>query len=136
MAMTMNEMELLNNMIQKTDSILIIFFILMMMACILVLIPFYKIISKNKADKEETEAARLDKYMQRESELLEVITKNTEVISELKALFEATIHNFSASNDKLNERFTAVDDKVDKVVTQVNVLDTKVDQLRKKDLEK
>ena len=74
--------------------------------------------------------------MQRESELLEVITKNTEVISELNALFEATIHNFSASNDKLNERFTAVDDKVDKVVTQVNVLDTKVDQLRKKDLEK
>ena len=51
MAMTMNEMELLNNMIQKTDSILIIFFILMMMACILVLIPFYKIVSKNKADK-------------------------------------------------------------------------------------
>ena len=73
--MTTNETELLNNMIQKTDSILIIFFILMMMACILVLIPFYKIVSKNKADKEETEAARLDKYMQRESELLEVITK-------------------------------------------------------------
>ena len=46
--MTTNETELLNNMIQKTDSILIIFFILMMMACILVLIPFYKIISKNK----------------------------------------------------------------------------------------
>ena len=136
MAMTMNEMELLNNMIQKTDSMLIIFFILMTMACILVLMPFYKIVSKNKVDKEETEATQLDKYMQRESELLEVITKNTEVISELKALFEATIHNFSASNDKLNERFTAVDDKVDKVVTQVNVLDTKVDQLRKKDLEK
>jgi len=33
--MTTNETELLNNMIQKTDSILIIFFILMMMACIL-----------------------------------------------------------------------------------------------------
>ena len=73
--MTTNETELLNNMIQKTDSMLIIFFILMMMACILVLMPFYKIVSKNKVDKEETEATQLDKYMQRESELLEVITK-------------------------------------------------------------
>ena len=59
----------------------------MMMACILVLIPFYKIVSKNKADKEEAETARLDKYMQRESELLEVITKKYRSNFRIKSTF-------------------------------------------------
>ena len=128
-----NETEILNQIIEKTDSILVIFFILLLIACILVFIPFYKLFSQNRADKNETEVMKLEKYIQRESQLLEVITKNTEVISELKILFETTIHNFTTSNEKINERVTAVDDKVDMVATKVTVLDTKVEQLLPKE---
>ena len=94
---------------------------------------FYKLFSQNRADKNETEVMKLEKYIQRESQLLEVITKNTEVISELKILFETTIHSFTTSNEKINERVTAVDDKVDMVATKVTVLDTKVEQLLPKE---
>ncbi len=128
-----NETEILNQIIEKTDSILVIFFILLLIACILVFIPFYKLFSQNRADKNETEVMKLEKYIQRESQLLEVITKNTEVISELKILFETTIHSFTTSNEKINERVTAVDDKVDMVATKVTVLDTKVEQLLPKE---
>ena len=128
-----NETEILNQIIEKTDSILVIFFILLLIACILVFIPFYKLFSQNRADKNETEVMKLEKYIQRESQLLEVITKNTEEISELKILFETTIHSFTTSNEKINERVTAVDDKVDMVATKVTVLDTKVEQLLPKE---
>ena len=128
-----NETEILNQIIEKTDSILVIFFILLLIACILVFIPFYKLAPQNRADKNETEVMKLEKYIQRESQLLEVITKNTEVISELKILFETTIHSFTTSNEKINERVTAVDDKVDMVATKVTVLDTKVEQLLPKE---
>ncbi len=129
--MEINTIELLNSIIEQTDSVLVIFFILVIIGGILILIPIYKLFSKNKADKNEIEVAKLEKYIQRETQLLDVITKNTEVISEIKVLFETTIKNFSESNDSLNEKFTDVDDKLDIVVTKVNMLDTKFDKLVK-----
>ncbi len=130
--METNKIELLNSIVEKTDSVLVIFFILVILGGILILIPVYKLFSKNKADKNETEVTKLEKYIQRETQLLDIITKNTEVISEIKILFEVTIKNFSESNSNLNERFNVFDDKVDNITSTVNLLDSKFDKLVKK----
>ena len=130
--METNKIELLNSIVEKTDSVLVIFFILVILGGILILIPVYKLFSKNKADKNETEVTKLEKCIQRETQLLDIITKNTEVISEIKILFEVTIKNFSESNSNLNERFNVFDDKVDNITSTVNLLDSKFDKLVKK----
>ena len=130
--METNKIESLNSIVEKTDSVLVIFFILVILGGILILIPVYKLFSKNKADKNETEVTKLEKYIQRETQLLDIITKNTEVISEIKILFEVTIKNFSESNSNLNERFNVFDDKVDNITSTVNLLDSKFDKLVKK----
>ena len=86
---------IIDGIIQKTENEAIFMFILILMAAVLILLPLYKLsISKTK-ERQKMENERWDKYIQRESSLIEVITRNTEVISELKILFLISSSNFS-----------------------------------------
>ncbi len=67
-----------------------------------------------------------NKYMERENQVLEIIEKNTEIISSLKTLFETTLNNFSISNDKINNHLEDVNDRINVISNKVNNIDTKL----------
>lgn len=85
------EMELLKELTQKTNSELILFFVLFIIAMVAI-IPLYRMMLKDKKEKLKVEAdslnTRQDKYIEREREIIKVITANTEVMAGLKTTIE------------------------------------------------
>lgn len=99
---------IIDGIIQKTENEAIFMFILILMAAVLILLPLYKLsISKTK-ERQKMENERWDKYIQKESSLIEVITRNTEVISELKILFETSLQNYLDKITLLSTEVTEV----------------------------
>ena len=91
----MQEENIINGIVEKTENEAIFMFILILMASVLILLPLYKLSIKKIKETQKMENERWDKYIQRESSLIDVITRNTEVISELKVLFETSLQNYS-----------------------------------------
>lgn len=130
--MSINETEIFNKIIEKTDSTLILFFILMMIACVIVFLPLYKLILKSKAEKNEADAIQTEKAIKRETQLLDIIEKNTEVISELKTILNNTSMAFFESYHQLSEISKNIDNKMDKLITIISLIDNNVNHLNKK----
>jgi cytochrome c oxidase assembly protein Cox11 len=83
--------EVLTETTRQTQSELIRFFIIaavVLIVLMLVSIPIYRMMSKRDADKRSKDADnyKLDKYIEREKQIITVIQQNTEVIAGLKML--------------------------------------------------
>lgn len=85
------EKEIFTQVINKTDSVLVLYFILVILFITIAFIPLYKLVIKGRTNLANSENDKLDKNIKRESLIIEVVTKNTEVISELKTLFENSL---------------------------------------------
>ncbi len=100
--------SIIDGIVQKTENEAIFMFILMLIAIVVILIPLYKLNLSKSKQKQKMEIDRWDKYIQRESSLIDVITHNTEVISELKTLFETTLQIYLEKITDLSSEVTEV----------------------------
>jgi hypothetical protein len=101
---TGQEQQILEKIAAQTNSELILFFILVVVALVVFMIPMYRMMMKDRADKAERDGTRQDKYIEREKQIIAVITANTEVISGLKAMLEITSAATNSSFTRLHER--------------------------------
>ena len=115
MRMGQNEAEILKTILNNTDSILVVVFILIILFLVIAFIPIYKLMLQNRNDIANNENDKMDLTIKREALIIEVITKNTEVISGLKVLFENTL-----------------DPSLKEMESQIKELCNKIDELDKK----
>ncbi len=110
-----NESQVLQDVVQKTDSGIILFAVVVVVALIAFYIPLYTIIVKDRRErrvneaqraKDEIEAsnARQDKYMERERGIIQVVTANTEVMASLKSTLERDGQANLASLERIHTR--------------------------------
>jgi len=94
------EQEIINAVMQRTNSELILFFILLLVAMVLVWIPLYRIFRKDRIERVKLEH-------EREKQIIYVITANTDVISGLKTTMDifssATQTSFSRIHDRIDQ---------------------------------
>lgn len=121
-----NETSIFRQIIEKTDSVILIFFILIILAFVVVFIPFYKVIMNDRIKRKEAEQIRFDKMNQREAQLIEVITKNTEVLSELKTLFIESEKHFTSFSSQLLADIASLDKKTDTMLTSITLIENNI----------
>lgn len=85
-----SELEVLKTILSNTDSVIVVLFVLVILFLVIAFIPIYKLILQSRVSIANNENDRMDLTIKREALIIEVITKNTEVISGLKLLFENT----------------------------------------------
>lgn len=115
MKMGQSEIDILKTILNNTDSILVVIFILIILFLVMAFIPIYKLMLQSRTEIANNENDKMDLTIKREALIIEVITKNTEVISGLKVLFENTL-----------------DPSLKEMESQVKDLCSKIDELDKK----
>lgn len=133
------EAEILEKVADKTQSELILFFILVVVALVVVLIPLYRMVSKDRKERRDADAARVkgeneatnirqDKYIEREKQIIQVITANTEVMAGLKATFETFGAATTSSFARIHERMDSHSAKLGEVTTEIAQIKTTLDR--------
>jgi hypothetical protein len=104
MSMGAAEAGILAEIVAGTGSELLIFFVILTVILVAVLLPLYRISMEKRSElhrrEHERDVSRLDKFIQREAHIINVIKENSEVIAGLKATFE----NSGVSTTKTLER--------------------------------
>ena len=120
--------NVINEIIGKTENEAIFMFILILVAIVIIALPIYKLSIERGKERQKMENDRWDRYTQRESALIHEqrqllchrITRNTEVISELKTLFETTLDMYLDKITDLSTEVTEVkqivNEKFDKLI--------------------
>ena len=104
--------QLIHDIINKTNSEIIIFFVIVLIALIAVFIPLYTMVHKDRKNRLAQEGMRQDKYIEREREIIRVITANTEVISGLKATLNLTSTANTTTFNRIHERIDEYNKKL------------------------
>ena len=102
--------QALIDLIGKTNSELILFFVLIIIAFVIGFIPLYNLIRKDRKARADQEDNRQDRYIEREREIIKVISANSEVIAGLKTTLELTGASMSASFIRVHERIDRQND--------------------------
>ena len=96
--------ETIANVLEKTNSELNVFFILMILAAFIVLIPIYRMKSKQKenlmAHEKEMESERSEREAVRVQQVINVVSANTEAMNKLNAC----IGTLAASSENAHQR--------------------------------
>ena len=108
-----SELEVLKTILSNTDSVIVVLFVLVILFLVIAFIPIYKLILQSRVSIAEND--RMDLTIKREALIIEVITKNTEVISGLKLLFENT----------LNPSLKEMESKISELCNKIDELDKK-----------
>ena len=89
--------QILQEILKKTHSELIVFFVILLIILVAVIIPLYAMSLRGRKERLAHENAR-------ENQIISVITKNTEVISSLKATLEISGNATSDSLARIHDR--------------------------------
>jgi flagellar basal body-associated protein FliL len=108
-----SELKLLQDAIHKAESDLIIFFVVLAVVLIAFIIPLYAMILRDRKEHRASESTRQDKYLEREREIIRVITANTEVNAGLKATLEMM-------NADTKSSFVRIHERIDNVIRLIN----------------
>lgn len=115
-----NESEVLKTILNNTDSVIVVMFILVILFLVIAFIPIYKLSLQSRVDTANNENDKMDLTIKREALIIEVITKNTEVISGLKLLFENTLDpSLKEMEDRISELCNKIDELDRKILTIV-----------------
>lgn len=109
-----SELEVLKTILSNTDSVIVVLFVLVILFLVIAFIPIYKLILQSRVSIANNENDRMDLTI-KEALIIEVITKNTEVISGLKLLFENT----------LNPSLKEMESKISELCNKIDELDKK-----------
>ena len=114
--------DVLHEVINKAESDIILLFVIAAVAMVIFMLPLYGMILRDRKERRVSEAARIkdetdaantrqDKYMERERQIIAVITANTEAITSLKSIFEisstSTTSSFARVHDRLDKQAQA-----------------------------
>jgi len=99
--------ELLKQVVQHTDSSVVLIFVVLSVLALPILYFWHK----NNKHRHEVECSRRDKDREREQNIIQVITANTEVMAGLKATLEA-------NNSTLKDTIVRIHDRIDLLVQQ------------------
>jgi preprotein translocase subunit YajC len=102
-----NSNEVLQTAINKTDSEVTLVFIIVVVAMVLLIAPMYVLIIKSQNTRQE-------KYIERENNIIHVITSNTEVMAGLKATLENNGQSTVTALSRIHDR---IDDQNNKMLT-------------------
>ena len=123
-----NESDIINSIVGNTQSDLILFFIIMVVAMVIVLLPLYTLISKDRKQKNQLDNTRQDKFIEREKQIIQVITANTEVMTGLKTTLEVTGLSTNASLERIYERINYQNGKFAELNTDVAQIKSTLDR--------
>jgi len=117
-----NETNVLNGIVNKTQSDLIFFFIILTIVLVVVLLPLYNMMMKDRKEKQNAENVRQDKYIEREKQIIQVITANTEVMSGLKTALDASGATTNSSLVRVQERMDSQNTKIGEISVDIALI--------------
>lgn len=123
-----NEAKLLDKVVGNTQSELILFFVIIVIAMVIVLLPLYTLISKDRKQKDQIENIRQDKYIERERQIIQVITANTEIMSGLKATLETNGVSTIAALERVHERIDYPSSKITEIFSGIANIKTTLER--------
>lgn len=124
-----NETQLLEKAVEKTQSELIIFFVILVVAMIVVFLPLYSLVIKDKRQKNTLESNRDNKFIEREKLIIQVITSNTEVMAGLKATLESSGVSTSAAIRLIHKKMSEIDEKINDLSVASTKTTTQIDRM-------
>jgi len=116
-----NEARVLERVVSSTGSELILFFVILAVC----LLPLYVFMLKDRKHKSESELKRQENYMDREKQIIEVISENSKVNAGLKTLLE----NFGEKTEKSLDRVHLRIDDTNKINIQLSEVLARVSTL-------
>lgn len=132
--MANQEAEILKEVAGKTNSELILFFILLIVAMLIILLPLYRMIMKDRKEriKQEAESSdkRQDKYIEREREIIKVITANTEVMAGLKTTLEKSGTDTTAYVIRIHARIDTIGNDIGHIKSTVAHLSGEIKEIQ------
>lgn len=128
--MGQNETDLLNNIIGKNDSSIILLFVLIVIALVIVMLPLYILITKERKEKRNAENQRQDKYIEREKEVIKVITANTEVMAGLKTTLEKSGTDTTAYVVRIHDRIDTIGNDIGHIKSTVAHLSGEIKEMQ------
>jgi glyceraldehyde-3-phosphate dehydrogenase/erythrose-4-phosphate dehydrogenase len=99
---------------------------------LLVFIPFYRMMTKDRKARAAQDNVRQDKYIEREKEIISVITANTEAITGLKATLELTSTSTISSFARIHERMDSNSEKMNEHGEGITRIQTKLEEMIRK----
>lgn len=102
--MSSEAQSVLEQVTTKTQSELILFFIILAVVLMVLIVPLYTLILKDRKEKNKQESDRLGQYMEREKRIIEVVTANTEVMASLKTTLDRDGKATTASIERVHDR--------------------------------
>ena len=117
--MGVTEAGIIEQIVKETQSELILFFIILAVFLIIIMIPLFTLVLKDRKHKNQLENERLQQYIDRESRIIQVITANTEVMTGLKTTLERDVLTTSTSLSRIHDR---IDDTNRIIITQGETL--------------
>ena len=96
--------QIVQDVVGSTHSEIIRFFVIVLVILVAVLLPLYYMMLKDRKARLVHENIRQDKYIARESQIIEVVKANTAAITDLKATIELSRTTTSDSLARIHDR--------------------------------
>jgi len=119
--------QVLQEMVQKTDSSLIMFFVIILIMSVVFYIPLYRMQIKERKERTEIENLRQDKEFERQQQILSVITSSTEATTTLNATMHHVNEAITTALDKIDDDVIKVYGSISKLHERINLIPTKED---------
>lgn len=127
--MGQNETDILGKVVDKTDNgiiLALVVFAVVIVAIAVLIVSLYKTISDERKNRMEADRAssetRQDKYIEREREIIKVVTANTEVMAELKTTLEKNGDNTSSAISQISGRIDVTASDISKIKSDISRL--------------
>ena len=124
--------QVVQEVLNKTNSELILFFILALVAVVIGFIPLYRMNLKNRREHLAHESTRQDKYIEREKEIIRVITLNTEAITGLKTTLDLMSVSTNTSFVRIHERLDGQSERLLEQSANIARLQTSFEEVIRK----
>ena len=111
--------NIIEGVLNKTDSVLILFFILMTAA----LIPFYKVFSKERKERSEQENKRQEKYIEQNNLMIKALNEVSSAVAKLDKLIEVNTNDSKASLERVHNRIDQMTLLINKIYFKINGVD-------------
>jgi flagellar biosynthesis/type III secretory pathway M-ring protein FliF/YscJ len=122
-----NYKDAVSAVISKTDSEIILLMVLFLVGLVLVVLPLYRLIIRDRREQRETavkrEKEKNDAEIEREKRVIDVIKENTEVMGSVKVLLKTTARDTKTSLVRIHKR-------IDEQAASVSAVQSSLDEIK------
>lgn len=108
--------SIIEDVLNQSDSVLMIFFVLIIAA----LIPFYKVFSKERKERIEQEDKRQEKYIEQNNLMIKALNEVTSAVAKLDTLIEINMKDSKSSIERVHERIDQMLNFINKMYYKIN----------------